>query len=114
MCGFQGTDADGDGYLDIACSESPGDDCDDAPPEDGAAVNPGAFRICNTTDDDCDGKLGWDDEMEILRPGTVLVEDGRSDPARGTVRSPQPPGPSGWCGPVGFRQFRDSLPVRRR
>ena len=73
LCGFQGADADGDGYLDIACVENPGDDCNDSP-EDGAAVNPGAFEICNTTDDDCDGLFGWDDEMEYADAGVVLVD----------------------------------------
>ena len=73
LCGFQGVDADGDGYLTTECVENPGDDCNDSP-EDGAGVNPGAGEVCNTIDDDCDGLFGWDDEMRYDDAGVVLVE----------------------------------------
>lgn len=62
-CVPQFQDADGDGYgLDeitaCLCSDTPGwaelsGDCNDLDPN----VNPGAPEICNTVDDNCDGKI---------------------------------------------------------
>jgi hypothetical protein len=49
------TDADGDGYQDVAFG---GDDCDDSDP----AVHPAGTEVCNGVDDDCSGSA--DDELE--------------------------------------------------
>jgi uncharacterized protein (TIGR03382 family) len=60
-------DADGDGYLDVACG---GTDCADADP----AVYPGATEICdNGRDDDCDGLI---DQADLGDCGGL---DGGSD-----------------------------------
>ncbi|HCH61628.1 MAG TPA: hypothetical protein DFR83_02410, partial [Deltaproteobacteria bacterium] len=47
------TDADNDGYDDVAFG---GDDCDDS----NGAVYPGALETCNELDDDCDGEVDED------------------------------------------------------
>jgi len=76
-------DADGDGFMDVACG---GGDCDDTD----ADVNPGAAEVaCDYIDNDCDGDLhpdevdqdgdGWDacqgdDETDPnVNPGAVEV-----------------------------------------
>ncbi|MBI4043338.1 MAG: putative metal-binding motif-containing protein [Candidatus Diapherotrites archaeon] len=45
-------DADKDGYKDLACTEKPGDDCNDA----NSSIYPGAAEVCDGIDNDCSGK----------------------------------------------------------
>ncbi len=47
LCTDDCVDADGDGFMDVACG---GSDCDDADAE----RSPGVTEICNTIDEDCD------------------------------------------------------------
>ncbi len=71
LCGVEGKDLDGDGYKDSACSQNPGDDCNDGA-TDGAVVHPGAQEICNAgVDDDCDGLSEGVDEFYL--PGSDVV-----------------------------------------
>ncbi len=55
------TDADGDGYVDEACTD--GDDCDDS----NAEMNPDAEDGCDGIDNNCDGSVDED---------TILVDAG--------------------------------------
>ncbi len=55
------TDADGDGYVDDACTG--GDDCDDGDPGE----HPGASDVCDGLDNDCDGQL---DEQTLVVDAT--------------------------------------------
>ncbi len=73
QCGLEGRDADGDGHLDDACAENPGDDCNDSV-TDGAEIHPGADEICNAdVDDDCDGQDEQTDEVLLAGSSAVLV-----------------------------------------
>jgi hypothetical protein len=105
------TDADGDGFGDLATKSETcapgedavanGDDCDDGD----AAVNPSATELCgNTIDDDCDGKIAGagdadadtylsaacggddcDDANAAIHPGaTDECNDGVDDDCSGT------------------------------
>jgi hypothetical protein len=71
-------DADGDGYLDPACTG--GDDCDDSDPN----VNPGAEDVCDGQDNDCDGYIDEDTLVVDLAGGgdytsiQAAVDDARS------------------------------------
>ena len=55
------TDADGDGYVDAACTG--GDDCDDAD----AGINPTAEDGCDGIDNNCDGSV--DEDTRIVDAG---------------------------------------------
>ena len=58
------TDGDGDGYVECAApSHLPGfgGDCDDGD----AAVNPGGTELCNAVDDDCDGSVDEDFDVDV-------------------------------------------------
>jgi hypothetical protein len=71
LCGIEGQDLDGDGYKDAACSQNPGEDCNDSA-ADGAEVHPGTQEICNAgVDDDCDGMSEGVDEFYL--PGSDVV-----------------------------------------
>ncbi len=73
ICGLEGLDQDGDGHLDAACSQAPGDDCDDSP-ADGFDVHPDADETCNGgVDDDCDGEDETTDEVLLAGASGVLV-----------------------------------------
>jgi len=50
-------DADGDGYLSMSCG---GDDCDDTDPQ----RYPKAPERCNGLDDDCDGAVTWEEDVD--------------------------------------------------
>ncbi len=60
-------DVDGDGYGDASssswsCTAPPSTSADDTDCDDAdAAVNPAAIEICNSIDDDCDGRIDQDD-----------------------------------------------------
>ncbi len=84
------TDADGDGYNDVACG---GDDCDDADID----VYPGADEYCNGLDDDCDGTVDEDDALDVLTwyedydadgYGNAAVTDDECDVPTGYVDNP--------------------------
>jgi hypothetical protein len=73
ICGLQGLDADGDGYLTAACSDNPGDDCNDSP-TDGVDLHPGVAELCNGgIDDDCDGADETTDEVLLSGASEVLA-----------------------------------------
>ncbi len=89
-------DADGDGFgygsgQLFECTAQPegtvanGDDCDDGDPD----VNPDASEVCNSVDDDCDGRI--DDEDNDLDPESATTyyadedADGYGDPDRPKV-----------------------------
>ena len=63
-------DADGDGYLDIACG---GDDCDDAD----AGVNPGAAEVLDGMDQDCDGMV----DEGVLPAGALIITEIMRNPS---------------------------------
>ena len=60
-------DSDGDGHIDAMCSNiagasrNSGDDCDDTR----AAVHPGSPEVCNSVDDDCDGRTDNVDDPNL-------------------------------------------------
>ncbi len=54
-------DADGDGYLAVACG---GDDCAD----EAEAIHPGAFDTCDGDDNDCDGTPDQDGACDCAEP----------------------------------------------
>ncbi len=61
-----GFDADGDSYFDgddAFCASTYGEDadCDDGD----VAVNPGADELCNAEDDDCDGSIDEDFDLDL-------------------------------------------------
>jgi len=57
-------DADGDGFVDIACG---GQDCDDDPMY-GGMIFPGAEEICDGYDNDCDGNY---DDVDLDHDGHI-------------------------------------------
>jgi hypothetical protein len=89
-------DADADGFGDptvsiMACAETvewllDDHDCDDTDP----LVNPDATEVCNTIDDDCDGRA---DEGLPFRPWYADVdEDGYGDPTASVIDCAPPSG----------------------
>ncbi|HYV93953.1 MAG TPA: MopE-related protein [Chitinophagales bacterium] len=79
-------DADGDGYGSIyssliACSQPSGyvndsTDCNDNPNQSGAAIHPGATEVSNGIDDDCNGIIDDEPDMEDVDRDEYTPEQG--------------------------------------
>ncbi len=65
---FACADLDGDGFASAICNMAM-NDCDDADP----AINPMAKDICDTFDNDCNGKIN--DDVNACAPGLVCVSN---------------------------------------
>jgi hypothetical protein len=71
-CVYAPKDADRDGYVDAACPDQAGDDCDD----DNPAVHPGLADACDGTDNNCNGVVdeeGWSGEAPARLGGGGAV-----------------------------------------
>jgi hypothetical protein len=97
-------DTDGDGYGDASSSSTEcfmppgfsanGDDCDDSDP----ATNPGAYEVCDTLDNNCDGSV---DENTALDVDTWYVDsdgDGYGDSSSTVSACDMPSGHSAMGG----------------
>ncbi|MBA2662730.1 MAG: putative metal-binding motif-containing protein [Bradymonadaceae bacterium] len=69
-------DADGDGYLSIACG---GDDCDDTD----ALVNPGQTEVCSFVDNNCSGQIN--DDLNCTFYAQTSTRLYRLDPFQGVL-----------------------------
>ena len=79
-------DEDGDGFVSSFCCNGTacGDDCDD----ERAMTNPEAPEICNTLDDDCDGRIDEDCDACVdaeVETGPALCGDGCDNDDDGTA-----------------------------
>ena len=71
-CVYAPKDADRDGYIDAACADQDGDDCNDDDP----AVHPGLADVCDGTDNNCNGVVdeeGWAGEPRVRLGGGGAV-----------------------------------------